>query len=89
MKPEAKNERNIQWTLQDYSKICKKIHLDEKCISEANSWPIFTYDPPNQSLEPPLQEKNSLVMFLLYVRGLKMAKKCAKKLPMLAFFCHF
>ena len=43
--------------LRDNSKICKIFDLDKKCISEANSWLIFTYDPPNQSLEPPLQEK--------------------------------
>ena len=40
---------------------CSIFH--EKCISEANCSLIFTYDPPNQSLEPPLQDRNSLIMF--------------------------
>ena len=52
--------------LNEPAKISHKISCrisHKKCISETNSQPIFTYDPPNQSLEPPLQDKNILVKF--------------------------
>ena len=31
-------------------------------IPEANSSRIFIYDPPNRTLEPPLQDKNILAL---------------------------
>ena len=55
----------------------------KKLIPEANSSEIFTYDPPNQSLENSLQDRNVLVP----VRGSKMAK-CANNCQHL-HFCHF
>ena len=48
---------------RQFQNMQNKFHLDIKCVSEANSSLIFTYDPSNQSLEPSLQERNSLVMF--------------------------
>ena len=65
----------------------KKFHLDEKCISEANSWPIFIYDPPNQSLEPPLQEKIVWWCFIA-CKGPKTAKNMPK-IANVGIFSHF
>ena len=52
---------------------CTKV---KKLISEVHSELIFTYDPPNHCLEPPLQDKNSFVM-LWHLLGTKNGKKHA------------
>ena len=68
--------------------VCKQYIILNHMLSEKttsfpknfpNSWWIFTYDPPNWSLEPSLQEVEIVANNVLaVVMGLKMAKKVPK-----------
>ena len=47
------------------------------------------FDPPNRSLEPPLQEKNCLIMFVMLAKGPKNGKERAENCRCRQFSARF